>query len=751
MFDTNHRIETPIRPSPLQSISSTKTTIMDAERKIPNESDEIDNGDDRVESIDAQMSSDSSDCESIVDQSNSSPPPSPIISVSALIKTKNSSISSSLSSSTFTALPTRWNEAKLVTSNKNNSIPVDLRIPSSIEITATDNNNNSTLIQSLSSIKNPSPTASSSSSSTLSASSISLNNRLTSTLPLFTGTNLANELINSSLGSHINKFSSPASSSSSSTSSSTSASLLPTSITASVLGSNNLNNNPLMTANQILVTNSRKQREFIPDSKKDESYWDRRKRNNEAAKRSREKRRISDLVLETRVLELTRENSILKAELFAIKEKFGISPNQHFIDPESVSLPLPENTTKIRRSRLFSTILSGNPVNLFPNNGSTTDFTSAQSNNQAINNNNESMSPNSQSSSSSEIHASASPPNYNNHLTQAASQAHQPNNLSQSSPSSTTSSSPQNICSFLAQHHHNQSTANVFASLGHHHHTPILPILSNHSSSMASAKSSLPFKLRHKASNNQNPSRDLGHIANSVGHSLAAHLNQSMIIPIRQDSQTSTISNNDSEASNDSTTVLQSSNNLESSNENLHGIEQANNEDKIDQSIDSLLKTENFALKSELQRLATEVATLKNVLVLNHQTSSQTKSLYPSITELMSPNKPSSTPSSPKELTLEARRDRFSSIINSLSKSNHLQSHIHHNHNSKNSNNLSNRNNKTNTGNNKGNENNSSTGHSSNHSHHLSHSPPLTYSEDLDSKDLLKNVIQFRKLNDIIV
>ena len=44
--------------------------------------------------------------------------------------------------------------------------------------------------------------------------------------------------------------------------------------------------------------------------------------------RSREKRRISDLVLETRVLELTRENSILKAELYAIKEKFGISQNQ---------------------------------------------------------------------------------------------------------------------------------------------------------------------------------------------------------------------------------------------------------------------------------------------------------------------------------------------------------------------------------------------------------------------------------------
>lgn len=30
---------------------------------------------------------------------------------------------------------------------------------------------------------------------------------------------------------------------------------------------------------------SRKQREFIPDSKKDDCYWDRRRRNNEAAKR----------------------------------------------------------------------------------------------------------------------------------------------------------------------------------------------------------------------------------------------------------------------------------------------------------------------------------------------------------------------------------------------------------------------------------------------------------------------------------
>ncbi|CAN8027608.1 hypothetical protein HPB47_000317 [Ixodes persulcatus] len=69
---------------------------------------------------------------------------------------------------------------------------------------------------------------------------------------------------------------------------------------------------------------TRKQREFIPDNKKDDTYWDRRRRNNEAAKRSREKRRLNDMVLETRVLELAKENAVLRAELAALREKFGI-------------------------------------------------------------------------------------------------------------------------------------------------------------------------------------------------------------------------------------------------------------------------------------------------------------------------------------------------------------------------------------------------------------------------------------------
>lgn len=132
--------------------------------------------------------------------------------------------------------------------------------------------------------------------------------------------------------------------------------------------------------------NQRKQREFIPDNRKDEGYWDRRRRNNEAAKRyfthfdlfskekekknpmkfsnhkmavreiellnfkcsiyesrSREKRRFNDMILEQKVVELTRELHVLKAQLAVVKEKYGISV-ERLVDPQAVlsSLPTPD-------------------------------------------------------------------------------------------------------------------------------------------------------------------------------------------------------------------------------------------------------------------------------------------------------------------------------------------------------------------------------------------------------------------------
>jgi len=99
----------------------------------------------------------------------------------------------------------------------------------------------------------------------------------------------------------------------------------------------------------------RKQREFIPDNKKDDSYWDRRRRNNEAAKRSREKRRFNDMVLEQRVMELSKENHILKAQLEAIREKFGIC-GEAVISAEHVLAALPsEPTISVKRAKLPAT------------------------------------------------------------------------------------------------------------------------------------------------------------------------------------------------------------------------------------------------------------------------------------------------------------------------------------------------------------------------------------------------------------
>ncbi|XP_036142746.1 basic-leucine zipper transcription factor A-like [Monomorium pharaonis] len=96
----------------------------------------------------------------------------------------------------------------------------------------------------------------------------------------------------------------------------------------------------------------RKQREFIPDNKKDDSYWDRRRRNNEAAKRSREKRRFNDMVLEQRVMELSKENHILKAQLEAIRDKFGIC-GESVISTEHVLAALPsEPTISVKRAKL---------------------------------------------------------------------------------------------------------------------------------------------------------------------------------------------------------------------------------------------------------------------------------------------------------------------------------------------------------------------------------------------------------------
>ncbi|XP_073688973.1 nuclear factor, interleukin 3 regulated, member 2 [Garra rufa] len=76
----------------------------------------------------------------------------------------------------------------------------------------------------------------------------------------------------------------------------------------------------------------RRKREFISDENKDASYWEKRRKNNEAAKRSREKRRFNDMILENRVMALNDENVRLKTELLQLKLRFGLISTASYME-----------------------------------------------------------------------------------------------------------------------------------------------------------------------------------------------------------------------------------------------------------------------------------------------------------------------------------------------------------------------------------------------------------------------------------
>lgn len=68
---------------------------------------------------------------------------------------------------------------------------------------------------------------------------------------------------------------------------------------------------------------NRTQREFVPDQRKDNSYWAKRLKNNASARRSRLKKKAMEKHMETKLQELQRENIELKYELAALKRHFA--------------------------------------------------------------------------------------------------------------------------------------------------------------------------------------------------------------------------------------------------------------------------------------------------------------------------------------------------------------------------------------------------------------------------------------------
>ncbi|TRY92365.1 hypothetical protein DNTS_014099 [Danionella cerebrum] len=102
----------------------------------------------------------------------------------------------------------------------------------------------------------------------------------------------------------------------------------------------------------------RRKREFISDEKKDASYWEKRRKNNEAAKRSREKRRLNDMVLENRVIALNDENVRLKTELLQLKLRFGLISSASYMEK---SQQITNGAEAVANAANGSGAISGNP------------------------------------------------------------------------------------------------------------------------------------------------------------------------------------------------------------------------------------------------------------------------------------------------------------------------------------------------------------------------------------------------------
>ncbi|XP_076856481.1 TEF transcription factor, PAR bZIP family member a isoform X2 [Brachyhypopomus gauderio] len=66
---------------------------------------------------------------------------------------------------------------------------------------------------------------------------------------------------------------------------------------------------------------------FVPEDKKDEKYWQRRNKNNIAAKRSRDARRLKENQITVRAAFLERENSALRQEVAELRKHFGRCKN----------------------------------------------------------------------------------------------------------------------------------------------------------------------------------------------------------------------------------------------------------------------------------------------------------------------------------------------------------------------------------------------------------------------------------------
>ena len=81
----------------------------------------------------------------------------------------------------------------------------------------------------------------------------------------------------------------------------------------------------------LMPVTPRRAKRHVPEHSKDRHYWEKRKKNNAAAKRSREAPRRLDVDIRQRMLYVEDENALLKKELEVLKTKFNLSMDRRYV------------------------------------------------------------------------------------------------------------------------------------------------------------------------------------------------------------------------------------------------------------------------------------------------------------------------------------------------------------------------------------------------------------------------------------
>ena len=84
-----------------------------------------------------------------------------------------------------------------------------------------------------------------------------------------------------------------------------------------------------------ILQTARRAKTLIPAEAKDNMYWIKRRKNNEAARKSRDAKRRTEVEVNQRAIDLEEENIILRNELRLLKTRFGIPVSEPYLSEDT--------------------------------------------------------------------------------------------------------------------------------------------------------------------------------------------------------------------------------------------------------------------------------------------------------------------------------------------------------------------------------------------------------------------------------